>query len=85
MKVREPEFTPDEVARLIESRRFERSLGPHGFPMDEATDPANQWVFEGAAVTDWAEKARLDKLDRMRTENKDANFNGVTVQVRKKR
>lgn len=61
----EPEWSPDDVAFLVASRLKERELGPHGIPMSEAMDPANQYAFEGRdkPLVDWAEKARKDKQD----------------------
>ena len=40
----------------------ERETGPHGFSMAEATDPANQYAFQGqtAPRVDYAMKAQLD-------------------------
>lgn len=63
---REAEFTPAEVAVLLASRRVERERGAHGIPMGEATDPANQFAFEGqkGPVTDWAQKSLEDDRDR---------------------
>lgn len=62
--VREPEFDDDERALMVASKR--RVVGSHGIPMDEATDPANQFEFVGDAVplVDYAEKAREDSRDR---------------------
>jgi hypothetical protein len=40
--VREPEFTPEDVALLIASRREENiPRNEYGIPMSEATDPRN--------------------------------------------
>jgi hypothetical protein len=40
--VREAEFTPDEVATLLASRRADNApRGDHGVLLSEATDPAN--------------------------------------------
>ena len=54
--VREAEFTPDEVASLLASRRAANvKRGPHGYPISVATDPANQFAFAPAKpVRDWA-------------------------------
>lgn len=62
--VREPEFDDHERAMLLASKR--RVVGSHGIPMDEATDPANQFAFEGdqAPIVDYADKAREDAKDR---------------------
>lgn len=62
--VREPEFDDHERAVLIASKR--RVVGPHGIPLDEATDPANQFAYVGdqVPVVDFAEKAREDARDQ---------------------
>jgi len=53
--------------------------------MSEATDPANQFAFYGAEpVTDWAEKARLDKEDAFKKQHEKANMNGVIFSVKKR-
>jgi hypothetical protein len=54
--VREAEFTPDEVASLLASRRAANARrGPHGYTIAEATDPANQFRFRPTKpVRDWA-------------------------------
>lgn len=43
---REPEWTPDQVALVMGVEEYERSLGRHGQPMDEAmssdSDPSNR-------------------------------------------
>ena len=61
---REPEWCEaDRMAVLAELER-RRMLGPHGQPMDEATDPrANpssheaEWGYEATAYTDFAQAA----------------------------
>ena len=54
--VREPEFSPLDVAVLLEARRRQRvKRGPHGYPITEAMDPANQFTFRAdKPVRDWA-------------------------------
>lgn len=37
--VREPEWTPDQVALVLAVEEYERSLGRHGQPLDEAMSP----------------------------------------------
>ena len=63
---RDPEFTREDVALLLASRRLEQEMGPHGIPMSEALDPANQFAFEAPEkpVIDWAEKTARDASDR---------------------
>jgi hypothetical protein len=54
--VREPEFSDLDVATLIEARRRQRvKRGPHGYPINEAMDPDNQFAFKAdKPVRDWA-------------------------------
>lgn len=67
-------------------------LGAHGFPMREAMSPAaNPESYSGGyryvaedPVTDWAEKARLDRMDAYRESKGDnANLNGLVFPVRR--
>jgi hypothetical protein len=82
----EPEWDPEQVALLLESRAIDAERGPHGFPMSEATDPANQFVFEGskAPLTDWAEKAKRDQMDAFYKAWPDAPRNGHIWTVKKR-
>lgn len=54
--IREAEFSPMDVAALLEARRRQRvKRGPHGYPVTEAMDPENQFAFKAEApVRDWA-------------------------------
>jgi hypothetical protein len=36
---RESQWTPEQVALVMGVRAYEKTIGPHGFPMDEATSP----------------------------------------------
>lgn len=65
VSVTEPDWSPEDVALLVESRVAEQDMGPHGIPMSEATDPANQYAFQGTDFPriDYAEKARREKAD----------------------
>jgi len=58
---RDPEFTPNELAVLLVSRLEDRMRGPHGIPMDVATDPDNKGRFVAEATIDFAQ-ASLDAL-----------------------
>ena len=75
---REPEFTAEDVALLIARRRLQAEVGSHGFTMAEATDPANQFAFEGSKKpkTDYALKAQRDAMDRYYKKWPDSNRNG---------
>jgi hypothetical protein len=72
--VQEPEWSPDDVALVIASRRDERvKRGPHGYPLEMAMDPENQFAFEpGKPRRDWAMKALQDAQEAYFTSNKDA-------------
>lgn len=84
--VREPEFTDAERTRLLAARRWKASLNRFGIPWHEATDPSNQFAFEGTGpVTDWSEKAFEDHKSHYYDQWKDANRNGHTFNVRKRR
>lgn len=76
--VREPEFTPAEVALLLASKRAAAELNKYGVPWSEAMDPANQFRFKGqkAPRVDWSEKAVLDEKDAYYKANPSANRNG---------
>jgi len=65
VSIPESEWSPEDVALLVSSRIAERELGPHGIPMSEAMDPANQWAFTGPdnPVVDFAEKNKRDRMD----------------------
>lgn len=88
--VAEPEWSPDDVAFLIASRLAERELGPHGIPMSEALDPANQFAFESpeGPRVDWAEKTKRDRMDayykRHDTKDNPVNRNGHIWTVKKR-
>lgn len=83
----EPEWSRDDVAFLVASRLRERELGPHGIPMSEAMDPANEFAFVGQRLptVDFAEKARKDAQDAYykQYDKKDnpVNRNGHTWSV----
>lgn len=92
VEYRESEFDEEQYALMLAYHRFESDLGPHGHLMSEATDErANPNEYDGGyryvadgPVTDWAEKARLDRIDAYRKELGDnANLNGVLFPVRK--
>lgn len=72
--VRESEWAPGDVAALIASRRAEFvKRGPHGIPVAEATDPANQALFEvDLPVTDFAMQKLQREQDRYYKQYPDA-------------
>ena len=81
-----PEFTREDVALLLADLALEQDMGPHGIPMSEATDPANQFAFEGFALprVDFAAKAMEDAKAKYYKEWPDANRNGHLWGVRRK-
>jgi hypothetical protein len=54
--IREAEFSPMDVAALLEARRRQRvKRGPHGYPLTESMDPDNQFAFKADKPRrDWA-------------------------------
>jgi hypothetical protein len=64
----------DDVALLIASRRAANvRRGPHGIPLVEAMDPANQFAFEATGPKkDWALAALKARQDAYYTENPKA-------------
>jgi len=72
--VREGEFTPDEVALLLASRRVAADMGSHGVPMSEATDPAHRgkFIVNEAPRVDYARLAIAKKRDHYYAENPSA-------------
>lgn len=83
--VREPEFNARERALMVAAKRYKAGLNRFGIPWEEATDPDNQFAFEGAGpVTDWSEKAFEDYKKRYYDQWPDANRNGHTFNVRRR-
>jgi hypothetical protein len=83
---RDPEFTSQDVALLLASKWLDAEIGPHGIPLSEAMDPANQFAFEGFSEprVDFAEKARRDRMDNYYKQFKDANRNGHVWGVKRR-
>lgn len=81
---KEPDFSREDVALLLADQALEADMGPHGIPMSEAMNPANQGMFEGYLQTDWAEKARQDAKDRMYRQYPDGSRNGHMWAVRRR-
>jgi len=73
VRLREPEFTPDQVTVLLEARRVANiPRGPHGIPWGEATDPGfnpydpkARGRFEAKPIVDFAQAA-IDKAIKER-------------------
>ena len=60
---REAEFSADDVA-LLQAHLLNRKRPSHGIPMDIATDPDNQFMFEAVGpVMDWAEHTLAEARD----------------------
>lgn len=84
---RAPEFTREGVALMLAQRRLESDIGPHGIPMSEAMDPANQFAFEvpDKPRMDWAEKALAEKQDKYyRARPKDESRAGHKWHVKRR-
>lgn len=82
--VREPEFTPEDVAVMLESRRLDsRPRGRHGLLLSEATDPSlspdaadARGRFVASPVVDFAQTAidRAKEARRKSLKNPDDDF-----------
>lgn len=85
--VREPEWTADDVAALLASRREEfAKRGAHGYTIAEATDPANQGTFEaGLPSTDFAALALSRAQDSYYRKYPDAKGDPSLVWTVRKR
>lgn len=71
--VREAEFSPLDVAALLEVRRRARvRRGPHGYTIAEATDPENQFAFVAKPRQDWAMRALNQAQETYKRENPKA-------------
>lgn len=84
--LREAEFSPWDVAAMLEERRRAgQRVGPHGVLMAEAMDPDNQFAFEAEGpVTDWAQ-AKLDEAQSAyRKRYPDVNMNALHWSVRRR-
>lgn len=89
---REPEWDSEQVELLLAAEAYKSDLGAHGHLLSKATDPGAdpndynnplRYVAHGP-FTDWAEKARLDKIDAYRRsfpEGTDVNMNGMFFTV----
>ena len=76
---RDPEFTREDVALLLASRRRAAEPMSHGVPLAEAMDPANQFAFEAQKrpTVDYADKALKDAQDAYyKSRPKDESRNG---------
>lgn len=88
---REPEWDEDQLAMMLEWQRREHDRGPHGHPLSESTSPLanpsswdSQWTYVAdLPVTDYAEKARQDAIDRIKKQYPDGNLNGLIFPVRR--
>lgn len=60
----EPHFTPTDVSALLAVRAQDAEVGPHGYPMSEALDPASEGKFEGHVKTDHIAAALITAQDR---------------------
>lgn len=83
----EPEWSAEDRALLVASRRAERvKRGPHGYSLEEAMDPANQFRFDpGKPRRDFAMKALQDAQRAYFKANPDARDDRSLVWDVKKR
>jgi len=84
--LREPEFSPWDVAAMLEDRRQSRlRRGSHGVLMAEAMDPDNQFAFEvEGPVTDWAQAKLDDAQEAYRKKYPNANMHALHWTVRRR-
>jgi len=91
---REPEFDDEQRTLLLASAEFEAGIGSHGQLLSEAMNPQASPTEYGSSLRfsaqgpfwDYAEKARLDDIDRYKAEfPKDSppNLNGAFWTVEK--
>lgn len=76
---REPEWTPEERAYLLASRRIEfEPKNKFGIPLSESMDVANQFRWKPFTLPsiDWAEKAHGDAIDQYYKEWPEVSRNG---------
>lgn len=81
VSVTESEWSAEDRDVLVASQQYARSLNANGIPIDEATDPDNQFAWQGHIITDFSEQSRLDTLERAKAEKPDASFNGKFVRL----
>lgn len=83
---RESEWSPEDVALALAHMRNEADRGPHGIPMSEATDIANEYAFVGPdkPITDWAEKALSQAKDRYYEQWPNASRHGHIWRVKRR-
>lgn len=75
---REPEFDDTQRELLLAQMELEADKGWHGHPVSEATDPANQFAYEGRGPrVDYAAAAIGKAQDDWRKANKDAPMHGL--------
>jgi hypothetical protein len=84
--IREAEFSPLDVAAMLEVRRRANvRRGPHGYTIAEATDPANQFAFVAKPRQDWAMRALNQAQETFKRENpKATDLHSVVWDVQKR-
>lgn len=77
--MRESEFSPDDVAMMLESRRRESvPRNAYGVPLHEAMDPANQFAFDVVGPRMDFSAAKVHKTQAAyREKNKDADMSAL--------
>lgn len=70
--MREPEFTSDDLMRILASRRDSAApRGAHGHLLSEATDPATQGRWKATPTTDFIQQALNRAQKKFREEHGD--------------
>lgn len=81
--VQEPEFSRDDVATLLASRRRDAlPRGSHGHLLSEATDPKNKW-HTSLPTTDFAAKELNAAQERYSKTYPDADMSSLLWGVQK--
>jgi hypothetical protein len=83
--IREPEYSARDRDLALAQGMNDAEMGPHGIPMSEALDKANQFAFVAEPVVDFAARAIDVAADsRRKTFKDDPNvMAGVSFHVRK--
>lgn len=83
--IREAEYSHRDRDLALAQALSDAEMGPHGIPMPEAMDKANQFAFVADPVVDFAARAvAVAAEDRKKTYKDDPNvMAGVSFRVRK--
>ena len=87
------EFSEEDIEQLVAARAYEADIDPQtGMLLSEALNPgADPTEYDTpyrysamGHVTNWALKAKLDRMDELRKEfGENGNLNGIIIPVEK--